>query len=68
MGWQDYKADGRHPEKETEKERVSDDNRDRAGRSGLSANLDLQREGHGDAFVASLNKPPILRPHFQAAA
>src|SRR6516165_12281944 len=35
-------------EKETEKERGSDDNRDRAGRSGFSANLDLQREGHGD--------------------
>src|SRR5262249_272511 len=33
-------------EKETEKERVRDDNRDRAGRSGLSANLDLEREGH----------------------
>src|SRR5215813_903083 len=35
-------------EKETEKERGSDDNRDRAGRSGFSANLGLQREGHGD--------------------
>src|SRR5262249_16315398 len=35
-------------ENETEKERVSDDNHDRARRSGLSANLDLQREGHGD--------------------
>jgi hypothetical protein len=30
-------------EKETEKERVSDDNRDRTGRSGLPANLDVER-------------------------
>src|SRR6516162_10236123 len=35
-------------EKETEKERVSDDNRDRPGRSGLPPNLDFEREGHRD--------------------
>src|SRR5262249_51267860 len=35
-------------DEETEKERVSDANRNRDGRSGLSGNLDLQREGHGD--------------------
>src|SRR5215471_21671961 len=40
---------GRAPsEKETEKERVSDDNRDRPGRSGLPPNLDFEREGHRD--------------------
>jgi hypothetical protein len=40
MGWQDYKATAPSGE-ETAKERVGDANRNRAGRSGLSANLDL---------------------------
>ena len=43
-------------EKETEKERVSDDNRDRAGRSGLSAVLDLQ-----PATVAPLPAAALMR-------
>jgi hypothetical protein len=42
MGWQDYKA--RAPsDEETEKEPASNANRDRTGRSGLPANLDVER-------------------------